>query len=184
MLQLLRACFNISSAGWPNRECQSSVVEFEDEELLKLENKQSVEELKLVGNLFSPRSRWPLRRTFLVTYSLTITRLVARWGAWRTLFNWNTLEGDWKILVPVWRMGSCVPFLIVTLSLPLYDCKLSREMVWERWWVAPVSKNRSSLFMLAGDAIMAWAWFWLLLVAWVLVSELLFTPWKFILKRW
>ena len=48
---------NISSAGWPNRECQSSVVEFEDEELLKLENKQSVEKLKLVGNLYNPLSR-------------------------------------------------------------------------------------------------------------------------------
>lgn len=115
-------------------------------------------EKNFLGNLFFDKKE--LRANVLLSAQNweTLTRLVARWGAWRTLFNWNTLKGNWKILVPVWRMGNCVPFPIVTLSLPLYDCLLSREVVvWERWWVARVSKNHSLLFMLIEDAITTWA---------------------------
>ena len=111
---------------------------------------------------------------FWNTNEISIVRL----GTWKT-FHWKILMGEGKNFAPVWRIGICLPFPIVTFSLPLYSWTSERGSTsWERWCVAPMSKNYASSFMVEGDTNIACIWLlWLSLLTRV-ESDLRLYPWN------
>ena len=141
MLHDERICFTIGATGWPSLLCHVLKSTWDRAVRANELETDAEEDLKpRLGNLYKPHSMVPWRRIFCVFLSLikrkvgwnsknellswqnfeTLIKFVAKWGTWSACCNLNVLWGVWRHVEPTWKMESCLPSPMVTLSWPWY----------------------------------------------------------------